>query len=1232
MKFLETKRKEKEGTGLRRATTHNRGAGGPGQRAMVRGGAEGEVTALLAHLDGVVQPSVARVAVRGVVALLVRGAHPNPLHVLRRCLVGVPCAAVDEVAGASAALVLAGAVDADAMVGELIAALAASAAAAESARPSRAEAFADVLADAAMEASENAQSTYVAAALVRGVGLVVAASMGGPGLKDPKEKQWAGPAHPLARALRAFPEAATAPVLDAIASALGDGPDSAAALSRAPPRVAFARLRPFLKHALLSDAPQAEPFRQALHARLVRMACAGGALAAPAASLAASCLPWYRRPKKRARRRARGRHAWLATACADVADAVECAFAEMTVLENVLENEESMWVLASASFRAAEACVALLAERRDNDAYGSGSGPGWTSACLGGARRLLAVAAAALFVRVDRDEDDVNAVDDVNDANLACFASLACDVGALVPGAAARSAGEAAALVSLLARFFSVSPSRSEPESGSEENKTSRKEKPSLVGRNTAAAAVVAARVASALGLPPARGGRLAATLATPPAARAPAKKDAEKTNRREKQNGDKNARGKDADETRVKTERTLPLPLTRTCASPDAALAHALEPMWHDDDDAEGGGVHVTQLLRALEADGAADDARAAAERRRRRARSRGAEEDSRDSFLAPPSVAPPTLPLVLLAHPSSAVREGAARAFAERIAAVPQRAPAALPALLSRLRADCAAAAADGGGRKGATRRSARAEAKALLAGLRAVAAGAAHPLGAPVALRALAPLVEPLEKDPASADARKTKTKTFFPGDPGVADPRSHALALRLLAELWKHHRGSFPRLKAALEHAVTSPSPEVRVGAAAACAFCAEADPYAATELAGPLRECLSPSAPPAALALALEAVASLCEADALDFYAALKVVVTRPHLSTLPAHPLVASRWVALLGGGWLDAEARPEASAAAVPAAFAATRAGRDADADTEVPSVAKKFTPTRAAAFEALAKYAPATLLEPPPCGEDEEEGEAPAPGGAMAEALLREPSRFGRVVDAGVNLLRRVTRHEQSAFFFAARGASGGAFSSAHGDGVFAETARTRGGASAFGKKNVAAEASVASLAACDPLLHRVMKATPRRLRSMPRLAGGPGAATPRRAASASAPRARARTCFCSGRRKRSRRRAKSSCREPPKVHAETRARSPSAPEKRFATAPTRTAARSAPSRLLCLRRPPRGGGTSAFCTSRARASPGGGWTPSSTRGSVPPARRTRETRSPKRAPASPRRRPSS
>ena len=1085
---------------------------------MVRGGAEGEVTALLAHVDGVVQPSVARVAVRGVVGILVRGAHPSPLHVLRRCLVGVPCAAVDEVAGASAALVLAGAVDADAMVGELIAALAASAAAAaeRAPRPSRADASGTgVSADAA--SAEASDAAHVAAALVRGVGLVVAASMGGPhpaeiDSRDPG-KDWAGPAHPLARALRAFPGAAAAPAMDAVAAALGDGPDSAAALSRAPRRVAFARLRPFLRYALLSDSAALRDtgFAQALHARLVRLACAGGALAAPAAELVADCLPWYRGVPRgvgsgsagaRDAARAAARDAWLSTACADVADAVESAFLETTET-NELSSDAG--TLASAAARAAEACVARLAER---DVREPGFGPGWSAATLGSARRLLAVATAT------RDDGSAFLGGD-GEFRRTRFASLACDVGALVPGAAARHAGEAAALVSLLARFFAgprfcrtkakdanVSGGSGETEGGSGAGAIPDEEEEALVGRRTAAAAVVAARVASALGLPPARGGRLAATLATPPRRSASSLFETERFRKRET---NRRAAGFAA-EMAEKTET-----FRATCASPDAALAHALEPLWHDDDQKQDTRGTASQesisarLLRALEADGAADDARVAAERRRRRAKTGrgvfGTEYSSERNTLVPPSVAPPTLPLVLLAHPSSAVREGAARALAERVAAVPERAPAALPPLLARLRADSLAFGLKADAADALDARSARAEAKALLAGLRAVAAGAAHPLGAPVAARALAPLVEPLE-----TETREGKTKPFFheseKENGGVADPRARALALRLLAELWKHHRGSFPRLKSALEHAVTSsPEPEVLVGAAAACAFCADADPYAATELAGPLRACLSPSAPPAAAALALEAVASLCEADALDFYAALKVVVTRPHLAARPAHPLVASRWVALMGGGGLDAEARPEAAAAAVAAAFAATRAGLDADAGDSLTAGSltadsDRWVPTRAAAFDALAKYDPATLLEPPPRGEDEEEGEAPAPGGALALALLREPSRFGRAVDAGVALLQVVTRHEQSRQ--PARGPAssasegrrrGDAFGAAGGLNTHTTT---RG---AHSEKAAATAASVAALAARDPLLHRVMKATPRRLRTMPRLAGGPG-----------------------------------------------------------------------------------------------------------------------------------------
>jgi hypothetical protein len=141
---------------------------------------------------------------------------------------------------------------------------------------------------------------------------------------------------------------------------------------------------------------------------------------------------------------------------------------------------------------------------------------------------------------------------------------------------------------------------------------------------------------------------------------------------------------------------------------------------------------------------------------------------------------------------------------------------------------------------------------EAKALLAGLHAITAGACHPLGAPVALRALGGLLD--QVCPVSDGT--SKLSQFFPTQ-SPPDPRSHALSLSLLVELWVNHRGAFPRLKAALEAAVNSRSPEVLIGAAAACARAARADPFAAVELAGPLRVCLSENAPAPATALALE---------------------------------------------------------------------------------------------------------------------------------------------------------------------------------------------------------------------------------------------------------------------------------------------------------------------------------------------------------------------------------------
>ena len=65
------------------------------------------------------------------------------------------------------------------------------------------------------------------------------------------------------------------------------------------------------------------------------------------------------------------------------------------------------------------------------------------------------------------------------------------------------------------------------------------------------------------------------------------------------------------------------------------------------------------------------------------------------------------------------------------------------------------------------------------------------------------------------------------------------------------------------------------------------------------------------------ALGLQSIALMCEADALDFYAAWPIVCRI--FPTLPRERLlVAKSWVALLAYGQLDAKAFPERAAALI--------------------------------------------------------------------------------------------------------------------------------------------------------------------------------------------------------------------------------------------------------------------------------------------------------------------------
>ena len=116
-----------------------------------------------------------------------------------------------------------------------------------------------------------------------------------------------------------------------------------------------------------------------------------------------------------------------------------------------------------------------------------------------------------------------------------------------------------------------------------------------------------------------------------------------------------------------------------------DSALVDALTPDWR-----AGDAGADARTLATLAADTADDLAAAAADAERRRRRKYRDDESSRDdesdefASARDASHAPPLLPLALASHPSARVREAAAAALGERMAAVPSRAPATLPPLL--------------------------------------------------------------------------------------------------------------------------------------------------------------------------------------------------------------------------------------------------------------------------------------------------------------------------------------------------------------------------------------------------------------------------------------------------------------------------------------------------------------------------------------------------------------------
>ena len=984
-----------------------------------RGGGDAEADALLTHVESAPQPSIQRVAARGVVAVIRSGRCQRPENALRRCLVGTPPACVDETCGACAQLVAAGVFDADAMCGELLAALAASHAAAT--------------ADGASTQTRRDERRR-AGALVRGIASVVAystADLHADGTDHQGRRtthrtnptrsrlaEWVGPRHPLSRALRAHPTGAPPAVLAAISAILGHGPDSAAALAGAPARLAFQSLRPFLRHALLSDDKAVGAgFRSALHARLVRTACGSSLeLSAPVAILLAGCLPWYRTINSGLNDQSES-SAWVAGAAADVADALESAARRS--FPGGTNDTSSIQGIAYASLEAMFGVVNMTRE-----CVGRGE---CVTSLLGALRRMLGLVTGDSAGSPSEDTHLVRCVvSSVKGRNA--LRSMACDLAECCEDAVRGAGADAGAIAALLGEFASVS---------------------GVLEWGTCARAVVGARVSGAMSLARERGGALATSLATP----------------------------------RVRVSENDNVEIDGGCgggSSMDSALVDILHRDWRTGGSGTDACTEEAWTLAVLDADTAADLAAVKADADRRRRRRRNLGNDGGDFTAADSSrTAPPLLPLVLASHPNPRVRERAAAALGERMAAVPDRAPSSLPPTLLAIKA-----LSRGNENKNETAAVQRkASARAALAALRAATAGAAHPLGTPVALRALSPLVQPIPDDSltknSKGDDSDSALKLGFTADAKAPDPKAHALALTLLADLWRHHAGSFPRLRAALEHAATSRDPAVVIGAAAATMRCAQSDPHGACDLVGPLRSFLDRKAPPVARALALESVRLMCDADALDFYAAFRVVVARLG-DGAPADVIVRTEWARLLGAGWLDADARPDAAAAVAGAAWECARVGLGLGFS------GPGDEGTRAAAYEALGRFDPKVLVEPPAKDEKDEKDDetlactpAPVPAGELAIAYLTDPaSSTSATVSAAAKVVEGVARLERGRM---ARShlAPGGFLRPETSDETSRNDAKVRR------EKGHAAASN-------DPLLHRLLNTTPRRLRTMPRLDG--------------------------------------------------------------------------------------------------------------------------------------------
>nr|CAD1842905.1 unnamed protein product [Ananas comosus var. bracteatus] len=179
---------------------------------------------------------------------------------------------------------------------------------------------------------------------------------------------------------------------------------------------------------------------------------------------------------------------------------------------------------------------------------------------------------------------------------------------------------------------------------------------------------------------------------------------------------------------------------------------------------------------------------------------------------------------------------------------------------------------------------------------------------------------------------------------------AKPVLRSIAVRLLCKIWVATDGTFANLQEVLDPKTFSefiPEREVSISMAASVRDVCKHNPDRGVDLILSVSSCIE-SRDSVVQALGLDSLSHLCEADVVDFYTSLNIILK--HLLDYSNDPIVAHSLCTLLRWGALDAEAYSEASKKVLEILWGV--------ATSKKPTSEHSWVKARAAAFNSLSHY----------------------------------------------------------------------------------------------------------------------------------------------------------------------------------------------------------------------------------------------------------------------------------